>query len=135
METNKPRIFIISMLLGLTTLASTQNAFSAPGKVSRSCAPFGAQESVTVDWTFQPHSLWTASQHFKNGSFLHTINTTSNSSSTGGWEYTWRSYAGHFGTEFWYGAVIGHHYKRNGLVSFLGNTSATDCNLSEWGTG
>lgn len=47
----------------------------------------------------------------------------------------WRSYAGHFG-EPWYGMVIGYHWKRNGgLVLFLGNRIAYDCNLTQWGGG
>ena len=125
----------VRILFGLAVFAASQNTYSL-GIVSRSCAPVGAQESISVDWSFNSHLLWTASQHYKDGAFLHTINTTSNSGSTGGWEYTWRSYAGHFGSEFWYGMVIGHHYKRNGgLVSFLGNSIAYDCNLSEWGGG
>jgi hypothetical protein len=134
MSTQKQHTHLIHILLLLALLVSSQNSFSL-GIVSRSCAPFGAQDSITVDWGFTPYLLWTASQHFRNGAFLHTVNTTSNAGSTGGWEYTWRSYAGHFGTEFYYGTVIGHHYKRNGgLVSFMGNSHATDCNLSEWGT-
>jgi hypothetical protein len=112
----------------------TTNAH-ALGVVSRSCLPAIAQESISVDWGFVPYMLWTASSHYRNGSFLHTTNTTLNAGAVGGWEYTWRSYAGHFG-EPWYGMVIGYHWKRNGgLVLFLGNSIAYDCNLAQWGGG
>jgi len=123
----------ISLSIYLATMVNGTSALAAIGKVSRSCAPAGAQESITVDWTFTPHQFWTASSHYKDGAFLHTTNTVNNSGAIGGWENTWRSYAGHFASEFWYGAVIGYHYKRLGLVSFLGNTVATDCNLTQWG--
>jgi hypothetical protein len=114
---------------------ATPNA-SALGIVSRSCLPAGAQESITVDWGFNYYWLWTASSHYRNGAWLHNVNTTSNAGSTGGWEYTWRSYAGHLGTEYWYGQVTGYHYKKiGGVVSFMGNSWATDCNLSQWGGG
>jgi len=122
-----------SLAIFIAILANESIAFAGIGKVSRSCAPFGAQESITVDWTFTPHQFWTASSHYKDGAFLHTTNTVNNAGAIGGWENTWRSYAGHFGSEFWYGTVIGYHYKRLGLVSFLGNTVATDCNLTQWG--
>jgi hypothetical protein len=113
----------------------TSNSY-AVGIVSRSCAAAGAQESISVDWGLVPHTLWTASSHYRNGAFLHTINTVSNTGATAGWENTWRSYAGHLGSEFWYGSVLGYHYQRNGgLVLFLGNSTASDCNLSEWGGG
>lgn len=112
--------------LAFATLFLFNSPANALGTVSRSCAPFGAQESVTVDWLFQRHTLWTSSSHYRNGIFLHT--TTSN-----GWESTWRSYAGHLGSEFWYGRVIGAHYiSERGVISFLGNSYATDCNLREW---
>lgn len=110
---------------------------SALGVVSRSCVGFGAQESITVDWGFKSYMLWTASSHYRNGAFLHNVNTQKigpNGAWTNGWELTWRSYAGHFGSEFWYGQVIGHHYRNDsGWITFLGNSTATDCNLSNWG--
>jgi hypothetical protein len=114
-----------------TSLAAPPAA-QALGIVSRSCAPAGAQESITVDWGFVVYSLWTASSHYANGAFLHTINTVPNTGSLGGWENTWRSRAGHFG-EYWYGNVIGYHYKRTPIVAFMGNSYASDCNLAEWG--
>jgi hypothetical protein len=44
---------------------------------------------------------------------------------TNGWEYGWRSYAG---------SVIGYHYRNDsGWITFLGNSTATDCNLANWG--
>lgn len=59
-----------SFMIGLAIMVSGSCALAAVGKVSRSCAPFGAQESITVDWTFTPHQLWTASQHYRNGAFF-----------------------------------------------------------------
>lgn len=64
---------------------------------------------------------------------LHTVNTT-RGGTTSGWEDTWRSYAGHLGTEYWYGRVVGYHWRNNGgLFIFLGNSIAVDCNLANWG--
>ena len=121
-------------LAAIVLIFASQNSH-ALGIVSRSCLPAGAQESVTVDWGFKPYLLWTASAHYRNGTFLHTINTVSSSPSTGGWQNTWRSYAGHLGSEFWYGKVIGYHWGNSRGAFFLyGTTVASDCNLSQWGT-
>lgn len=124
------RLPIIASLMAL--LLPATNA-SALGVVSRSCLAAGAQESITVDWSFKSSMLWTASEHYRNGAFLHTINTTRNGT-TSGWENTWRSYAGHLGSEFWYGRVVGYHWKSDGgFIRFLGNSTAVDCNLANWG--
>ncbi|WP_247537609.1 hypothetical protein [Ralstonia pseudosolanacearum] len=121
------------LVAGLATILFSQ-ACNAVGIVSRSCLPAGAQESITVDWGFQPHQLWTASEHHRNGAFLHVVNTVSSSPDTGGWQNTWRSYAGHLGSEFWYGTVIGYHWGNSGGAFFMyGTTTSTDCNLSQWG--
>lgn len=121
-----------SLVASAIALGAASNA-QALGIVSRSCAAFGAQESISVDWGFNKFTLWTASSHYRNGAFLHTVNTTKGGT-TNGWEYTWRSYAGHFGSEYWYGSVVGHHYRSDqGWFIFLGNSTATDCNLSNWG--
>lgn len=105
----------------------------ALGFVSRSCAPFGAQESISVDWGLKNYWLWTASSHYRNGIFLHNTNTVSKGNN--GWEFTWRSYAGHFRSEFYYGRVVGHHWGNDrGWFIFYGNTEAVDCNLRQWGT-
>lgn len=125
--------FLVLLLCSLLNV----NSF-ALGTVSRSCAGAGAQESISVDWGFKNYLLWTASEHYRNSVKLHTINTVKVDANgnpiTDGWELTWRSYAGHLGSEFWYGVVVGHHYKNEaGIVSFLGNSIATDCNLGEWG--
>ena len=117
----------LAAVLGL--LASDAKAL---GIVSRSCAPLGAQESVTVDWTFKKYMLWTASTHYRNGMFMHTTNTVGKG--VNGWEYTWRSYAGHFGTEYYYGLVVGNHYGNDrGWYIFYGTSQASDCNLRQWG--
>lgn len=111
-------------LFSLMTLMAGQSL--ALGIVSRSCLAAGAQESITVDWGFNSYWLWTASYHYRNGQQLHSVQGT--------WEYTWRSYAGHLGTEFWYGEVVGSHYQYiNGQERNLGVSRATDCNLSNWG--
>lgn len=104
----------------------------ALGIVSRSCGPVGAQESVTVDWHFRPHYLKTFSIHYRNGGFLHTASSADDGGAQ--WRLGWRSYAGHFGSEFWHGKVIGQHYAyRSGVISYLGNSYASNCNLREWG--
>jgi hypothetical protein len=122
-----------SLLATTIALGAVSSNTNALGIVSRSCATFGAQESISVDWGFNKFTLWTASSHYRNGAFLHTTNTTKNGT-TNGWEYTWRSYAGHFGSEYWYGAVVGHHCRSDrGWFIFLGNSTATDCNLRNWG--
>jgi hypothetical protein len=122
-------------ILGALCITAGGNA-NALGIVSRSCLLAGAQESISVDWSFTPYLLWTASTHFYNGAFLHTINTVASAPDSGGWEYTWRSYAGHLLTEFWYGEVIGDHWRNDyGLYSYLGQSFAYDCNLANWGGG
>jgi hypothetical protein len=124
---------VAALLVATIALSAAASDASALGIVSRSCAGFGAQESISVDWGFNKFTLWTASSHYRNGAFLHTTNTTKNGT-TNGWEYTWRSYVGHFGSEYWYGTVIGHHYRSDqGFFIFLGNSTATDCNLGNWG--
>jgi hypothetical protein len=137
MKKNKRiRMFAVSSFL--TTLLSFSSGASALGIVSRSCIGAGAQESVTVDWGFRSYVLWTASGHYRDGVLLHNINTQQILSSgylSDGWYLTWRSYAGHLASEFWTGFVIGYHYQNDsGIVKFLGNSVANDCNLSNWGT-
>lgn len=127
------KIAFVSIALLIAMLFLTQPAH-ALGRVSRSCLAAGAQESISVDWGFNPYLLWTASEHYRNGAWIHTINTVVSSPDTNGWQYTWRSYAGHFGTEFWYGQVVGWHWGNSGgLYLFYGNSTATDCNLTQWG--
>ena len=126
----------------ISPFAHAERVPGDPGTVSRSCAPFGAQESVSVYWSacpvFFPKTalLWTASAHYDaNGVWLHNINTVARSPKTNGWEITWRSYAGHFGSEFWTGRVVGYHYIKDeyGIERFIENSEARDCNLSNWG--
>ena len=120
-------------LTAIPIIAASPNA-DALGIVSRSCAAVGAQESISVDWSFQKFTLWTASTHYRAGVLLHTINSVATNPAQNGWEHTWRSYAGHIGSEFFYGTVIGSHWKSDsGLFSMIGESTATDCNLSQWG--
>jgi len=129
-DSGKNILFVASAacLMALSTSAMAQ------GIVSRSCLAAGAQESISVDWGFKQYVLWTASQHYRNGTLLHTINTAGTGPVQAGWQNTWRSYAGYLGSEFWYGTVIGHHWRNDsGFISFLGNSTATDCNLGQWG--
>ncbi len=110
----------------LLFLSYSVNVQAAPGWVSRSCAPVGAQESITVDWTYQSNRYWTSSNHYRGGVLLHSL--------WSGWQVTWRSYAGHFGSEFWYGTVVGYHWTADySKVRMLGVSQAVDCNLSHWG--
>lgn len=112
-------------------LLFSNNTF-AYGGVSRSCAAAGAQESISVDWGGTPHWFWTVSQHYNNsGQFLHEVRTIGRGD---GWDYTWRSYAGHLASEFYYGRVDGFHWVfENGINRNFQNTRAYDCNLAEWG--
>lgn len=98
--------------------------------VSRSCGRCGSQESITYKF-FDHRVLWTASAHYDaNGNWLHNVNTAAKAPATGGWEDTWRSYAGHLGSEFWYGRVVGYHWAYDaGVVHPLRSTEARDCNL------
>jgi hypothetical protein len=79
--------------------------------------------------------LWTASAHYDSkGNLLHVINTIATSPGTYGWQDTWRSYAGHFGTEYWYGKVVGYHWaKRLGVDWFMGGTVAFNFNIGNPG--
>ncbi len=91
--------------------------------LSTSHPPAGTQESITYK-TFELRWLWTSSLHLsKYGAPLHVINTTTNTQSIGGWEYTWRSYAGHVETPGQYGPVVGLHWAYdNGVVQYLATT-------------
>lgn len=128
---------IIKFIFGIVLSAYMMSDANALGVVSRSCLPAGAQESITVDWGFKKYMLWTASGHYRDGVLLHNINTQAllpNGQMSNGWYLTWRSYAGHLGTEYWYGAVLGYHYKNDsGFISFLGFSTAKDCNIGNWG--
>jgi hypothetical protein len=120
---------VAAQIIFSTVTSATTNHASALGIVSRSCLAAGAQESVAVDWNFNSYWLWTASYHYRDGQLIHGVD--------GIWENTWRSYAGHLGTEFWYGRVVGSHYiidMGTGQERYLGISEATDCNLSKWGT-
>ncbi len=116
-----------SFMVFVVALLGAVQSVQAVGIVSRSCLPAGAQESVTVDWTFSKDWYWTGSDHFRNGALLHTPNS--------GWSHTWRSYAGHLGNEFWYGSVAGHHWRWSAStgIALMGISTATDCNLGQWG--
>jgi hypothetical protein len=124
-------------LLAIALAASVApSAFAALGKVSRSCLPAGAQESITVDWGFVPWWTWTASYHYRNGVLLHSVisQQTLQWGGTSEWVWSWRGYAGHLGTEYWYGHVVGSHYWWDGTQAiWMGTTDAVDCNLSHWG--
>jgi hypothetical protein len=104
----------------------------ALGIVSRSCAPLGTHESITVDWHFQPHYLKTVSFHYLSGFLLHAVQSENNSDD--GWIFGWRAYAGYLGKEFRHGEFIGQHYAyAAGVIAFLGTSTATDCKLRQWG--
>lgn len=98
--------------------------------ISRSCAPAGAQQSISYK-PFDHRVLWTASAHYDpSGSWLHNVNTVAQSPATAGWQDTWHSCAGHLGSEFWYGRVVGHHWAEDGdWIHPLSVTEARDCNL------
>ncbi len=98
--------------------------------VSRSCIVAGAQESLT--YKYGDHRwLWTASAHYDMwGKWLHNVNTVEQSPATNGWQDRWCSYAGHFGSEFWFGRVHGYHWvKLNGGDWLLAETFTTSCDI------
>ena len=135
-------VIVLCMVGAMPAPAQANRVPGDPGTVSRSCQPFGAQESVSVYWSacpvFFPKTalLWTASAHYDgNGVWLHNVNTVARSPQTRGWETTWRSYAGHFGSEFWSGRVVGYHYitDKTGIPRLIELSEAHDCNLLNWG--
>jgi hypothetical protein len=80
-------------------------------------------ESITWDWTTYRMS-GTVSQHYRNGVWIHGINT--------GWEYTWRSAAVHWGEakpgSGW--TVIGYHWLReNNKERMIDITEVSDCSI------
>ena len=120
---------VILKIIFITALSVQASDASAEGIVSRACAPvLGIQESITVEWRYIPLWLFTRSVHFQypDQAYVHEVTT--------GWNYTWRSRAGHQG-EFWpYARVQGFHYRWiNGFIINLGQTFAKDCNVTQWG--
>lgn len=135
-QSTVPKCMIaVSLIIVLPTASAIAERLAGDaGTVSRSCLPVGAQESVSVRWDFSRQQLWTASSHYRNGVWLHNTNTVERSPGTFGWENTWRSYAGHLGTEFWYGEVIGSHWANEyGIPRLIEHSYANDCNLAHWG--
>lgn len=103
---------------------SISNAEASLSMFSRAnCGGFN--ESLSWDpWAY--NWLWSNTYHYYNGVYQHGIST--------GWEYTWRSYAGHV-NEGWGGwFVSGMHWRWSSSVGtyWMGSTSAVDCNLTSW---
>ncbi len=98
--------------------------------VSRSCTVAGTQESLTYK-VGDHRLLWTASAHYDMwGKWLHNVNTVEQSPATSGWQDRWCSYAGHFGTEFWFGRVHGYHWgKEHGGDWKIAETFTTSCDI------
>ena len=105
---------------------------------SRSCGPgwaIGVRETITWSPAFHRDWFWTVSHHYvlRNDGryyYLHSINTYDKSPSTGGWEYTWRSYAGHNESAVHY--VQGDHYRMvNRQAVVFWKSDAHDCNPGE----
>lgn len=124
----KSRQVFLTIIFIAALSVQVSDAF-AVGIVSRACAPaFGAQESISVEWAYVPLWLFTRSVHFQypDQVEVHDVAT--------GWNYTWRSRAGHWG-EYWpYAKVKGFHYRMiNNVTIYLGSTLAKDCNLTQWG--
>jgi len=84
-------------------------------------------ESISWDWIWNDYYwLLTFSNHYHSAG-AHQVSK--------GWEYTWRSFAGHPGegtSGGWY--VEGYHYTWDDYwgFSYLGSTAAVDCNFSAW---
>ncbi|WP_156100016.1 hypothetical protein [Nitrosococcus oceani] len=117
-------VFAMSGILIISTLVPPKDAEAALSLFSRAnCA--GVNESISWD-PWASNWLWTDSYHYHNGTFKHIIST--------GWAYTWRSRAGHQ-NEGWGGwFVSGAHWRWSSSIGtyWMGSTSATDCNLSQW---
>ncbi len=105
---------------------------------SRSCGPgwaLGARETITWPPAFHRDWFWTVSHHYvlRNDGryyYLHSINTHDKSPSTGGLEYTWRSYAGHNESTVYY--VQGDHYRMvNRQAVVFWKSDAHDCKPGE----
>ena len=80
--------------------------------------------------------FWTVSHHYGLASsglytYPHSINTYDKSPKTAGWEYTWRSYAGH--NESGVDYVQGDHWRLiKGEQIHFWSSDAHDCNLGEF---
>lgn len=104
---------------------------------SRSCGPgwlVGVRETITWSPRLAKDWFWTVSHHYAlEGGFyyfLHSVNTYEKSPATNGWEFTWRSYAGH--NESGVNYVQGDHYRKSGAGAMLfWRSDAHDCNPGE----
>ncbi len=125
-----PLALIAWAACGPTPAAAGEVQVDGWNAISRSCARAGAQQSITCK-PFDHRVLWTASAHYDpSGNWLHNVNTVAQSPATGGWQDTWRSCAGHLGSEFRYGRVVGYHWAKDGdWIHPLAFTEARDCNL------
>ena len=132
-----PLIFIIMVAIGSTRTQAhiTPDNFHV---FSRSCGPgwmVGVRETITWSPGFARDWFWTVSHHYSFASmryiFLHSVNTYDKSPGTGGWEFTWRSYAGHNESGVYY--VQGDHYRlANREALLFWRSDAHDCNPGEF---
>ena len=135
--------FALALTLCFTAFGDAQ----ALGKVSRNCNPVLSQESITVDWCgdmrlgacgYARYWLYAYSSHFRYDAptasyiLLHTRYS--------GWAWgellnIWRAHAGDW-PEYLVGGIWGQHWWQDpntGIVSSLGDTIVTDCNITDWG--
>ena len=127
-----PVVAVVALLTANATSDAGERSVESWFVVSRSRGAAGTQESVTYrPVPFAHRWLWTASLHYDaNWTFLHTINSVASHPETGGWVDSWRGWAGHLASEFWYGHVIGSHWARDpyGNAYPLAYTVGHDCN-------
>lgn len=123
-------IAFISLILFGTSIAG-------PGYVSRDCPYAGAKESITLDWSFTRNWFFTVSYiRKKRSGWFYGYRWERHTS--GGWEHTWRSYAGQFGRllgNYYYSGVYGYHYWYNAKARRYERRRkyVTSCNGESWG--
>ena len=114
---------VLSIVAGLLLVASNSATAGLTYFSRANC--LGFNESISWD-AWDSHRLRTYSYHYKDGVFQHSLDT--------GWEDTWSSYAGHLVEGFGGWRVVGSHYIWRSSTGelWMGQTVATDCNLSQW---
>ena len=122
-----------TILVILVSVISSQ-AYSI-GYVSRDCPAAGAKESISMDWSQRGEMFYTESMQLaKRGAGRYEwVKFTS-----GGWQLTWRSYAGqvlNYISNYYYSGVYGYHYRYNRITRRNEQRSqyVTSCNLLTWG--
>ncbi len=138
------QLVIILFSFNCLLITTSVNATLGPGYVSRDCPAFGAKESITVDWTVKPHWFQTRSMHLfpkeDGGTYWLRYASDPKPGARGGWDETWRSYAGDFRNyrvNNFYSRVVGYHYwfNVNSRGIEIRTSDVQGCNATSWGSG